>query len=164
MNRAKFLMIAMAAVCAVAPLYASADAASDAKKAIRAQYDRSDAAASRKDSKGVIAIYTKDRVSVTQNGSKGSIDSEKDQMDKVFQLAQSVTIKTTITSVSVNGSTATVRAKQTGLVKIQNPQTKQNTQLTIESVMEDTWVKSKGIWLEKRSVEKSSNTSSKVLN
>ena len=152
----KWYSILVVAFLALPLTGSKADSTADAKRAIQAQYDKSNAAAAKKDSKGVTSVFTKDRVSVTSKGVTTSIQDEKKQMEQVFSAAQSCVVTSTILSVSLTGSQAKVRVKEHGKIVLPNPKTMVNSNLVEDSIREDTWIKSGGAWLEKKSVEKSS--------
>jgi ketosteroid isomerase-like protein len=143
------------ALLALPALAARADSAADAKKAIQAQYNKCNAAAARKDSKGVTSVYTKDRVAVTSKGVTSSVSDETAQMEQIFQAATSVAVSTTITGISVKGNTAIVNVKEHGKIVLLNPKTMANSNMVEDAISIDTWVKTGGTWLEKKSVEKS---------
>ena len=148
----------LAAACIASATLVLADPTSDARKAIQAQYDRANAAAAKKDIKGNIAIFTSDRISVDEKGTTLTLAQYRKLNSALFSSAASISASSTIENISAKGDTATVRVKEHGKLVIINPQTKQASTLVIDSVSDDIWVKRSGMWLQKRSVEKSANT------
>src|ERR1700722_17111655 len=91
-----------------------ADAVSDARKAIQVQYDRSNSAAARKEIKGSMAIFTLDFVQVDRKGVEHDLPDVREHTLKVFELSTSITGTTAIQTITVSGSTATIRVKEHG--------------------------------------------------
>lgn len=154
------IRMGLALVCLL-PLSSTAtlaDATSDAKKAIQGIYDKVDAAAGKKDVKGVTSHLTSDYQSLSAKGVKlGDAAQLKTQVEMVFKQVQSIKAKSQIQKFALKGSTATVTVKQNGTIVVMNPQTRKPSVVAVESVSEDIWVKSSGSWKEKSS----KNTSSK---
>jgi hypothetical protein len=160
MKLRNMLCIASLAVAAVIAAPAvRADSTAGAKKAIQAQYDKMNAAAARKDSKGILAIMTKDHTGVTQGGQTFTLDQETAQMQQIFTAAKSLNGVSKITSIALKGSTATVQVSETDKVVMPNPNTGKTSTMTMSSVSTDTWIKKGSVWLQQKSVQKSQKVS-----
>lgn len=135
---------------AVAP--ALADANTDAKKALQALYDKTDAATAKKDIKGLTAYLAPDFQVLSDKGGKAmNLEQAKSQMGMVFKQVQSFKAKSVVQKVTLKGSTATVTVKQNVTAAIMNPQTGKPSKLLMDVVAEDIWVKSGAGWKEKSS-------------
>lgn len=128
-----------------------ADPTADARKAIQAQYDVSNAATVKKDVKAAISIYTPDRTIVDSKGKSTNMDVVKAQITAIFAQAASFKANSAIQTIKLTKDTAAVRVKEHGVVILPNPATKKSTTLVLDSVSDDTWVKTGKVWLQKLS-------------
>ena len=127
---------------------ARADTAAQARKAIQAAYDREDAAADRKDIKGVLANCAPDFQAIELDGSRSTLADARKSMSMAFQQFKTVTAKTTIQKFTLQGNKATMTVKEyaqmtTGPL---GPK-KQTHKLIVVGTDQDTWVKHGNRWL-----------------
>ncbi|HZO87155.1 MAG TPA: nuclear transport factor 2 family protein [Chthonomonadaceae bacterium] len=137
------------AALALAPL-ATADATADARKAIQTAYNQANAAMARKDVNGGLAHFAPDFEAVTRNGKKIMLPQIRQQLQQITMM-QSIRAKSTIQKFRLKGNQAVVTVKEHADLTGVNPQNKQKLTMSIDSVSEDTWVKSGKGWLQKRS-------------
>jgi ketosteroid isomerase-like protein len=156
-RKGKFFLLSVAACLVASGEFVRADATSDARKAIQAAYDRSDAAAVRKDLAGVLASHAPDYTWTDKHGKKHALAELKAQMTQVFQLAKEIRGKTIVKSLSLKGNSATVIAEETGSMNLVNPQKRdQEIKVEVEAKSEDVWTKTPKGWKVKSSKEISS--------
>lgn len=134
--------------CTVA---ASADKTADAKKAIQAAYNAENAAAARKDLKGIFASYAPDYVEVSQTGRTTTLTEEKTKARQALSLVKSAKANSVIQKIKLKGKQAVVSVKEHNELVVDNPRTGQPAKMVIDSVSEDTWTKSGKSRLKKRS-------------
>ena len=151
-RRSTSASLALCTLLSVAPVAIRADAASDAKAAIQAVYNKETAAVNKKDVKGSLAIYAPDYVEIGLSGKKRSLAETKKQMQSLFEGQEKIKLKQTITKVTLAGNQATVLVKQHLEMTIVEPQTQTKLISTSDARVEDIWVKSgKSGWLKKQS-------------
>ncbi len=138
---------------------ARADATSDARRALQTLYDKTNAAAARKDANGVLAYMTPDFVATGVKGEKRTVADLRAQLTQIFPLLQSWRGGSRIQQVTLKGGAATVVVKENVRMVLVNPQTKQKAVLDSMGTSRDVWVKSGGGWRMKQS----RNLSSKAL-
>jgi ketosteroid isomerase-like protein len=161
MTNSKWRGAAIAAICLiVSALHVSADTVSEATKAIQAQYDRQDAAASRKDAQGVLDTFTKDRVYRDKDGNKITVEEQRQHMTEDLYVMKSCSVASRIVSISIKGVAAAVRVKHHIVASAEIPGRNADDNLIGDMVYDDVWINTGGVWLQKHSVEKSSNTRS----
>jgi hypothetical protein len=158
MVRTMKLTLAVMAGCILAGAQtARADATSDARKAIQAAYDKSNAAAAKKDLAGVLASHASDFTYTDKSGKKQDLSAMKTQMGQVFQASKEISGKSVIQSISLKGGSATVTVDETGSMVLVNPQNPDQTvKLEVEAKSEDLWAKTGKGWRIKSSREISS--------
>jgi ketosteroid isomerase-like protein len=128
---------------------ARADKATDNKKAIRAIYEEWDKAFVRKDIKGMLKHNSPDSVYIGTDGKSTGATATIEQIQEMFDRAESLEIKTEITSFTPAGDTATVEIHQRFSVFA----TKKNGikgSFTTDGTQRDYWVQKGNNWLRKR--------------
>ena len=139
---------------------ARSDATSEARKAIQAAYDKSDAATAKKDIDGAMAFQTSDYTYTTQKGRKLDNATVRTSTTQVLTLAREIHGKTVIRKIALKGSMATVTVDETGSIVVATPQRPdQVSKIVIEARSEDVWIKTPKGWREKSSRELSSKQS-----
>jgi ketosteroid isomerase-like protein len=154
MNRRLFLLLTVASIAT--PVLADDLAAT--KKAIQAQYDAEAAAVAKKDAVKMMAINTKDCVTIDKKGTKRTFTDHQADLAQMLSIAQSITVVTKIQKLTVKGDTAVVSTSDSSKITILNPQTKKKMVVTGNTTNEDTWVKINGVWLRKQGREISATT------
>ncbi len=130
-----------------------ADATSDARKAIQAQYDKENAAAARKDVRTMLSIMSPDFVAVT-GGQQVTAPQMQQSLTQMFKLASNISGVTYIDKVALHGKTAVVLVHDRSALTLTNPRNpNQKARLVVESRDQDTWVRTAKGWLETRSKE-----------
>ncbi len=142
----------IAVLCAIAALIlggaaAHADPASDARKAIQAQYDASNAAAAKKNLKAYIAIYAPQFTRVDPKGKISDYKRIRQQMALKFSQTASVSGSTNVASVKLTGATATVHTTDHHVFAYSSPQSGSVQKLSLDVIADDTWTFSNGAWL-----------------
>ncbi len=125
-----------------------ADSSADARKAIQLQYDRSNAAITRRDSTGTFAIYSPSFVAVDKNGKKHTLANLKQQSQVVFTQARIITGTTKIQTITLKGNTALVRVAEHSKMVGTDPATKSDSTLVFDSTSNDSWISTGGKWLQ----------------
>ena len=133
-------------VCGIA----RADTPAQARKAIEGNYAKIAAALGRRDVDATFAFETPDYVAVSKKGQKLTRD-QAHQMMRQITFAQAVKARTSVLAFSLSGNTATAKHRTHIDATIGNPQTNQTGKVTVDAVSSDTWVKTGGRWLLKRS-------------
>jgi ketosteroid isomerase-like protein len=161
MQRRFFCSIALASLLAGATLSKGfADATADAKKQIQAEYNKIDAAAAKKDVKGMTASMTSDFVDTNEKGEKTALKDLREKMGQVLAMTKSLKIKTTVEKVTLKGSTATASVKQTADISQLPPNVKTPVKMHSDETLTSVWVKSGAGWKIKSS---KTNTSKQTL-
>lgn len=147
MRRRYFCLIALTALLGgscLAPVMA--DATADAKKEIQALYDKMDAAAAKKDVKGMTASLDPNYVAVSASGQKMTLQQMKGQMTQLMAMLKEIKTKTVIQKITLKGKTATVNSKQSLTSTGTNPQSQQPMKIEVQDTSTNTWVKSGATW------------------
>ena len=134
-----------------APIFAKADAVSDARKQIEAAYQRENAAAMRKDVNGILANLAPDYETTNMQGIKAGREQMKQMLPQLFAMARSVKAATKVKSVKLKGNEATAQVAEHAEMVMVNPKTHQTAKLVIEEQSETVWAKGPKGWLKKRS-------------
>ncbi len=130
---------------------AKADDAVSAKKAIQAMYTKVEAAAEKRDLKGMMVHLAPDYEETGPDGVVVKMPAIKANMERVLKQVKTLHISAVITKITVKGDKATVLNKDTVNMVATNPQTKKEMKLVLEETNEAQWEKKSGAWLEKRS-------------
>src|SRR5579862_5270366 len=138
---------------ALVPAQLHADATADAKKAVRAAYSKIDSALMKKDVSGMFAMVSPDAIFVDQPQKQSfSVASLKQQLSQNLAYAKSVSTSTKVVSVKLSGSKLEVTSEGSATIVLDIPQAPVQSGKYVQSTMShDTWVKSHGRWLMKRS-------------
>jgi ketosteroid isomerase-like protein len=128
----------------VAPVMA--DATANAKKEIQSLYDKMDAAAAKKDIKGMTASLDPNYMAVSAKGQKMTLQQMRGQMTQIMTMLKELKTKTVIQKLTLKGKTATVNTKQTLTSKGMNPQSQQTMKIEVQDTSTNTWVKSGTTW------------------
>ena len=142
-----------------APRATSNAATQQARKAIQATYNRVNAALAKKDLSVARATRTPDYVLITDKGQKRTAAQLRAQEQGILSLAQSITAKSDIQKITLNGNTATVLVNENGALVVQMPQQNyggkpspgQKNVIRVRHQAQDSWVKLNGRWRIKRS-------------
>lgn len=137
---------------------ASADATSDAQRAIQATYDKMNAALAAKNVNAALAYQARDFVATDLNGQKKTTAQLRADMLQVMPAVQSLRSVSRIQQFSLQGNTATVTVGETVRMTLVNPQNRQKANMMSNGVSRDTWVKQNGGWRLKRSQSLSSKS------
>src|SRR5258708_29881 len=113
------VLAAAAAMAPAQPLLAESSA--DARKAIQAAYDKSNAAAAKKDIAGTLAHHVPDFTTTDEKGKTHTLAEMKGQLTQIFQIAKEVHASTTIQSFSLKGNSATVKIEDHATIMMSNP-------------------------------------------
>lgn len=135
---------------------ARADAASDAKKAVEANFAKMAAAITKKDVNGYTQFLTDDFVNITKGGQRKNKQQEAATIGQAVQMAKSMKFRIKMTKFALQNGKALVTANVTGTLVLPNPQTKKDSTLVGDSVEEFVWVKSGSSWKIKQEKELSS--------
>jgi uncharacterized protein (TIGR02246 family) len=141
LNTLSVVALMVTSVCAFA------DATSDAKKAIQAQYDKASAGYAKKDAKTVLSIYAPDYESVNLDGAKRQLDDVKKQLPNAFSQANSIQIKALVQKVTLKGDEAFANVATKVLVMAKHPEGGPPLKVELEDTGEYRWVKRNGQWL-----------------
>src|SRR5690242_12724613 len=95
-----------------------ADAASDARKAIQANYDSDNAAAKRRDAAGFLSHTSADFVSIAKNGKKQTLAETKRDLPGFFKATKELNAVSQIRSIQVKGSIANVTVFEAVTIKL----------------------------------------------
>ena len=129
-----------------------ADPAADARRAIQAAYNTSNAAAARKDAAGTLAHFTPDAVAVDTHGQATPIAQHQEMATHLFAAARTVTARTVIQKFALaRPGQATATVHEHVVLTLMNPQTQQPAQLVVDDTARDLWVKTAQGWRQKRS-------------
>lgn len=128
-------------------LAATAAIAQDAdKKAIVSAYAALDKAINSKNVNGMTAYMTSDFKMKSQMGQTVTRDQFVSAVKSQIGMAQSISSKTTVQSVVIKGTTATVSTSGVSKLVILEPQTKAAHKIDVSSKSVATWVKVQGSW------------------
>ncbi len=127
-------------------LQANADPVSDAKKAIQAQYNASNAAASKKNLKAFTAIYAPDFSQTDPQGKAIQFRTVKQRMALQFSQSATITGSTTVSSVKLQGNKATVHIKDRHVYEHASPQTGNSDKFGIDIEADDVWTLNGVVW------------------
>jgi len=143
----------------------NADPAADARKAIQGQYDKSNAAVAKKDLKGFIAIYSPDYVRTDAKGQTSNFKRIRQQTALKFSQTASVIGKSSLVSIKLTGVTAVVHVKDHRIFAYASPQSGNTQKITVDTISDDTWVQSAGVWLDTGSkiISETSSIDGKVV-
>lgn len=130
---------------------AFADATSDARKAIQANYNADSAAAKRKDVNGLFAHTANDYVSTDTRGKKLTLADAKKGVPALFKAVKELDSVSKIKSIQLKGNTASVTVNESVTMKIVHPQSGFLTTLQVEETNADVWVKTAKGWMKKSS-------------
>lgn len=142
---------------AAAASSALADADAD-KKAIAAFFAKYDAAMSRKDFATIRKMLAPGAIIVVDGQTFKALDTLK-QSEGLLKSAKKITVKTTLTNISIKADTAVVKTSSKATMIFPDPEGKKK-----DAVMEDyrtatdTLVRIKGVWLMKKVESKPSKT------
>jgi hypothetical protein len=146
----KFIPIVIVAVL-LPHLIAWAGLITDAKKAIQSQYDRSNLAITRKDTTNLFAIFSPEFVAQDTKGHKYKLADLRQQAQKLFDQARSISGTSKIIAITVKSNTALVRVTEHSIMIGNDPSTKTDSTVIMDSVSEDVWVLTSGQWLQTKS-------------
>ena len=135
---------------------ATADATSDARKAIEDTLTKMTAAVNKRDVKGYAQYLTEDFVNISKSGPRKTKQQEVAQMSSVFQQSKSVKYAAKVQKFALQNGTGVATVGISVAIGLPNPQTKKDVKMTGEAVEEFTWVKSGSGWKLKQEKEKSS--------
>jgi ketosteroid isomerase-like protein len=134
------------------PYCARADATADARKAIQTLYDRESAAAEKKDAKGTTGQITPDYIGIGKGGSRSDAAQLRQDVQMLLSMFKTLKVSQTVQSLTLKGNQAVVTMKAHIVGLIGDPSSQKTHQMVVDSVSEDTWVRSgaRG-WLLRRS-------------
>lgn len=131
-------------LCLVTPVLA--DATADAKKEIQARYDKVKAAGERKNIKQLLEHYTPD-YTLTGQGRNYTLGHMRVHIGQLIRSMATIKIVTTIQKVDLKGNTATISAKEHCDLGYVNQGTKKVEPMTVDSTLQDVWVKQPEGWM-----------------
>ncbi len=149
MRRTPFLLLIALALSASASY---ADPTGDTRHAIQAAYNQMNAAAANKDVNGSVAYYTPDYTATDIHGKVTNVAQGRQAAQTLFAQAQSVSGKTTVTSLTLNNpGQATVLERGHLVMDLAvTAQTGGPVSVVLETTSRDLWVKLAKGWRMKR--------------
>jgi ketosteroid isomerase-like protein len=148
MRRFFHLLVLCLLTCAASGV-AQADATSDARKAIQAIYNKIDGAVARRDFKGAFASHAPDYYYIDAKGRKLTLAQLRRVTPRILDAMRTYKSKTTLQKLTLKGNTASVVSRDHTEATFVNPQTQKNARVVVDSVLHETWIKSKQGWLRK---------------
>jgi hypothetical protein len=129
---------------------ADADALADARKGVQAVYDSRNAAAAKKDPKGILAGCTPDFVYVTNEGQKGDLTLLTKKLVPLLAMAKTLKATTTRQKFILRGNEAVSTVKTHIECMFIAFDVNQPSRLVLDDTSEDTWVNGSKGWLQKK--------------
>jgi ketosteroid isomerase-like protein len=135
-------------LCAVIPLLvvvslgAKADATADARKSIQALYDRESASAEKKDAAGTVGQITPDYVGIGKGGSRSDAAQLRKDVQMLLTMFKTLKVNQNVQSLALKGNQAVVTMKAHIVGIMVDPSSRKTHQMVMDSVSEDTWVRS----------------------
>jgi hypothetical protein len=126
---------------------ARADASADARKAIQAQYDKANAAISKRDEVNMFTIYTPGFICEDIKGKKRTLADLRQQTQMVITQARTISGTTKIISIILKGNNAMVRIAEHSKLVGTDPLTRTDSIILIDSTSDDVWALAKGNWM-----------------
>ena len=153
MNRLPLIGI-LALSCGAAFAQSAADQA-----AIRAVFQRLDAAIGKKNAAGIRKEMTADAYWIDEQGNKTAAASQLAGMEQQLKAVKTIRNKTTVKSITFKGGKAIVTTSSSSVMLFPNPQTKKDVKIEVFGTATDTLVKVGGAW----KVQVVKQTSTKAL-
>ena len=122
----------------------------EAKRSIQAAYDKSNAALNDKDVDAVFASCAPDFVVIDLDGHQENLDTERQAVGQMFQVAQSLENTTEVQSVTLQGGGAVVSIREHQVLQMTNPTTQEQVVVTSNNICRDYWAHTTLGWQEKR--------------
>ena len=144
-----FHLLALCLLTCAASGVAQADATSDARKAIQAIYNKVDQAVARRDFKGAFASHAADYYYIDAKGRKITLAQLRRVTPRIMDAMQSYKSKTTLQKLTLKGNTASVVSRDHTEATFVNPQTQKSSRVVVDSVLQESWIKTKQGWQRK---------------
>ncbi len=150
MRNAPVALVLLAWMLTLPTAAARADAAGEARKAIRAQYQRINAAIEKQDVDAIARLLTPD-FRLTGGGDTVNRAEYKTMVKQGFQTVYDMKASTAIESFTLQGNQAIVVTRQIQSGKARVTNAPQNRAVTVVMKLRDTWAKTPQGWLLRRS-------------
>ncbi|MCC6730953.1 MAG: DUF4440 domain-containing protein [Chthonomonadales bacterium] len=138
--------LALAAVLVAIWAAAPAAAAPSLKARIQKRYDALNAAARKKDLKGLLAFYTPDYRATDTRGRTTSLATLRKQVAQMLGSTESLSGATRVLRVQAAGGGAVVVADGLSRIVYRDPKSGRKTVLVARTTDRDTWVRVRGTW------------------
>lgn len=155
-NTLRNLFRAVCAILAIAPLilakHTFADNVAEARKAIQACYDKTDAATARKDINGTTSFFTADYVYVDNMGQNFDAARLRKQILAGYKGIASIQPKSTIKTLTLKGNSATANLHEVAHLLVVDPHDPSKTiRVDLDVTAQDLWIKTPNGWRVKKS-------------
>jgi ketosteroid isomerase-like protein len=126
---------------------ASADATSDARKAIEARFGKMSAALNKRDGKAYTQFFAPNFVSIGERGNRQDSRQMSRLIDAVMKMSQSLKHTWKTEKFTLQSGKAIHTVRQDIAMTMTDPQTGRNASMRQQPVEEFTWTKGKSGWL-----------------
>ncbi len=127
---------------------AKADDAASAKKAIQAMYTKVEAAAEKRDLKGMMVHLAPDYKETGPDGVTEKLPAIRAKIERLMQSVKSIRVSASIDKLTLKGNEATVIGKSVITLIGFNQRAHKDIKIVVEETNEEQWKKKDGLWLE----------------